>query len=119
MSNSVNPPRIMFLRDKKGFAVGCLAIDVNRIKHQVAYQLSVHDGTDTFNRALARQIAIGRLIESPVFVKIPPHANMTDITWAVMTDIVDWSKHAPVNHTPPNRAVKAAKLWLSKVKEEF
>ena len=103
--------RIMYLRSENGHPVGCLAIqlsDGNRT--QISYQVSVLNPRDKFNRAVARQLAIGRLVESPIKVNIytgSSHtaASMHDISEAVMTDIASSSKF-------PTRAVKSAKLWL-------
>lgn len=104
--------RIMFLRSSNGHPVGCIAISISKRKNlnSIQYQLSVLNPQDKFNRALARQIAIGRLMENPLHIVIDKNANMHDISLAVMNHITSIGKGKF-----PTRAVKAAKLWLSKI----
>lgn len=97
--------RIMYLRSETGHPVGCMAIQLNRHDGTLSYQLSVLNPRDQFNRAVARQLALGRLLEEPLKVKIDRESTMHDISEAVMKDIVSF-KDAPA------RAIKAAKLWL-------
>lgn len=99
--------RVMFLRDKSGNPVGCLAILINPSTRHVEYQFSVVNmAQDTFNRETARQLALGRLAEKPLIVRLQEkNLNMYDISRAVMKSLSrrKWA---------PSRAVKAAKLWL-------
>lgn len=95
----------MYLRAENGHPVGCLAIQLNRSNGTASYQLSVLNPRDRFNRAVARQLALGRLLEEPLKVSVHSEATMHDISEAVMKDIVAY-KDAPA------RAVKSAKLWL-------
>lgn len=98
--------RTMFLRDKSGRPVGSLAISINSC-NQVEYQLSVvNTKLDTFDRDLARGLALGRLVENPIVVRLPQsRLNLYNINRAVMTNL-SRRKGAP------SRAVKAARLWL-------
>ena len=97
--------RIMYLRDSKGQPVGCVAIKVVSDK-LVTYQMSVLNPADRFNRAVARQLALGRLV-APLTARLPYQAiNMHDITEAVCVDICN-------DKSAPSRARKAAKLWLN------
>ena len=98
--------RIQFLRDHAGRPVGCLAIRLNPRTQFVEYQLSTLNPVDRFDRKVARQLALGRLTENPVTLRVPRNPTMFDISLAVMRDLSN-TKDAP------NRAVKAAKLWLS------
>jgi hypothetical protein len=96
----------MYLRTVSGNPVGCLAIRLNPRTQFVEYQLSVLNPLDRFDRKVARQLALGRLAEGPITLRVPRNPTMFDISVAVMRDIVN-TKNAP------SRAVKAAKLWLS------
>ena len=99
--------RTMFLRDKSGSPVGCLAIVIYPNDNVIEYQFSVANlKQDTFDREVARGLALGRLVENPITVSLPKkHQNMFDISRAVMKNLVR-------RHGTPSRAVKAAKLWL-------
>lgn len=98
--------RIQFLRDASFHPVGCVAISVNRLRGELQYQYSVLNPSDDFNRKLARQLALGRLVENPIKLPLSRDANMHEISTVVMTDL-EHSDNAP------SRAVKAAKLWLN------
>lgn len=99
--------RIMFLRDQKFQPVGCLAISHDRGTNIVKFQLSVLNPADRFRRDVARQIAIGRLIEKPIVIPLlgEREPSRTDITFSVM-DCICNSKFVP------GRARKMARLWL-------
>ncbi len=98
--------RIMFLRDKSGSPVGALAIVINPHTHFVEYQFSaVNAVKDSFKRDVARQLALGRLIEDPILVSLRDDFTMYNISKAVM-------KNLSRRKGAPSRAVKAAKLWL-------
>lgn len=99
--------RFMFLRDSKDQPVGCLAIKLNSTTSSLNYQLSVLNPSDKFNRKLAREIALGRLVNAPVELKCADN-SMHFITLQIMNDL---SKNAKA----PARAVRAAKLWISKL----
>jgi len=104
--------RIQFLRDSKGQAIGCLAIKAesnvgrNGGYTTITYQMSVLNPLDKFDRKMARQLALGRLVESPISLTMrdsTPHRKA--ITQLVMENI----KNDPL---APTRARKAANLWL-------
>ncbi len=97
--------RVMFLRNYVGTPIGCVAITLSRSKGVVEYQVSVLNPADRFNRAVARQLAYGRLVEQPLSVPIKKECSMHDVSHAVMTGIAS-------NPNLPSRAIKAAKLWL-------
>jgi len=109
--------RIMYLRQsypvvhgiaQPGQPIGCLAIRVNG--KRVEYGLSVLNPLDTFNKAVARELATARLKEKPVTLTVVglsgPELTMHDITEAVMI-------HLASEKQVPSRAKKAAKAWLS------
>lgn len=99
--------RVMYLRSVEGRPVGCLAILVNRKGAALSYGFSVLNPADKFDRKVARQLALGRLLEAPVTVEVMREdLNMHEITRNVMKSLV-------INRKTPARAVKAAKLWLS------
>jgi len=100
--------RFMFLRNKKLQPVGCLAISRNDDCSEVFYQYSVLNPSDNFNRKLARDLATGRLANSPIKIDCLNNTNfnnMTEVTAAVMD-------HLEATSSAPTRARKAAKLWL-------
>lgn len=108
--------RFMFLRSgyenlKKGSPLGCVAISLTDNKSKVTYQVSVCNPSDDFNRAQARQLALGRLIEKPKTATVYPKTviggdpTMHDITRAVMLAIES-------DGDVPGRARKAATAWL-------
>jgi hypothetical protein len=104
--------RIQFLRDSKGQPVGCVAIKLHQSggsfrSDYVTYQVSVLHPQDRFNRAMARQLALGKLIEAPFVAMVPRDPSRHEITTAVFQNICEDTQ-------APNRARKAARFWLSK-----
>ncbi len=103
--------RFIYLRNnynykEKSAPIGCVAISLTDKKSRVIYQMSVCNPADDFNRAQARQLALGRLIESPkVSLITAMHPTMHDITRAVMLSI-------EIDKTVPTRAQRAASAWL-------
>lgn len=99
--------RFMFLRDRKRHPVGCIAFQVNRTNNTISYQLSVLNPVDDFKRKLARHLALGRMVETPITLSLSnPMDGMHEITMCIMKDILA--------SNAASRAVKAARLWLSK-----
>jgi hypothetical protein len=101
--------RIMYLRDRNGNPVGCIAIKLHRhVEYDrclVEYQVSVLNPLDRFDRATARQLALGRMVEAPLTVRVPADPTMFEVSSEVMRDIVSDSGQ-------PTRARDAAKRWL-------
>jgi len=101
--------RITYLRDPKGNPVGCVAIRLSESRRLAIYQLSVLNPADRFNRSVARQLALGRMVEAPLTARLPYDANGNvskhTITEAVFRNIQD-------DHRAPARARKAARSWL-------
>lgn len=104
--------RVMFLREENGQACGCVIIEL--VKHSdasndlatVYYAVSVLNPQDRFDRALSRQLTIGRLVETPyAILNVSNEVKIHDITRLVMEDI-------KTNTKLPTRARKAARIWL-------
>jgi len=98
----------MFLRGSDNHPVGCVAIESDRSSpNRLSYQVSVLNPSDKFDRAVARQLAIGRLVEKPIVFHTSHNVeNMHDISQEVMFDIAN-------SPTLPKRAVKAARDWCN------
>ncbi len=102
--------RVQFLRDENGQPVGCIAIRLSRDSgelhwDQVEYEVSVLNPLDKFDRAVARQLALGRMLDNPSVVRVPVNPTMYEISCAVMKGIARDSYF-------PSRARKAARIWL-------
>jgi hypothetical protein len=101
--------RIQYLREANGHLVGCIAIVEH--PHQggfyslVEYRVSVLNPEDQFDKSVARQLALGRLVEAPFTVRVPAHPTMHEVGAAIMKDIARDSG-------APSRARRAAKIWL-------
>ena len=69
---------------------------------------------DRFDRKMARQLAIGRMVETPHVVSMHHNVGeltLLDVTTYVMEDILDRQSEFP------SRAVKAARLWIRSLEE--
>lgn len=100
--------RVQYLRNSKGQPVGCVAIKLHQTGkaiNTVTYQVSVLNPEDQFNRQVARQLALGRMVEKPCSVAVKRSASKFDITTAVFGQI----QH---DTSMPARARKATKMWL-------
>jgi hypothetical protein len=104
----------MFLRDRKNQPVGCVAIKIvkndgtgnaSNQSDLVVYAVSTLNPLDQFDRKIARQLALGRMVEDPNAARIRSNASIHDISKVVMHSITH-------NPTLPNRARQAANLWL-------
>lgn len=106
--NNQSKNRVMYLRDQHNHPVACVYMNFDRKNGQVNYGLSVLNPQDNFKRSVARQLAIGRMYESPKTVKVTPDANNHVVATAVVLQLIQESA------STPSRAVKAARRWLSK-----
>jgi hypothetical protein len=123
MSNNI---RYVYLRDKEMFPIGCVAIKLNREIGYLEYQVSTVNPVDRkhpitgkslpFNRSVAKHLALGRLIEGGLCVRMSPTANMNQVSTLVMTDL-STMYHPTHKGDIPTRAIKAAKLWLQRNKK--
>ena len=101
--------RIMYLRTQSGCPVGCIAINYKRGDKSLTYQVSVLNPNDKFDRAVARQLATGRLLEKPISVSVEPNSTIHDVSLSVMDHIA-----YTTDRSVPSRAIKCAKIWLNK-----
>ena len=101
--------RIMYLRTQSGCPVGCIAINYKRGDKSLTYQVSVLNPNDKFDRAVARQLATGRLLEKPITISVEPDSTIHDISLSVMDHIA-----YTTDRSLPSRAIKCAKIWLNK-----
>jgi hypothetical protein len=106
--------RIIYLRSANGAAIGCVAFDSSKTSSVLKYQVSIQNPRDKFSRSLARQIALGRLIESPFSLDAVQEGTIHDVVSKIMKDITQTEG----TKTFPARAVSAAKLWLKSNKRD-
>ena len=99
--------RIMFLRGSNNHPVGCIAMRLGG--NSVAYQVSTLNPVDKFNRRVARQLALGRLLESPFLIQ----ANASNIHETVRSVMQDISRNKSVS----NRARICAARWINSAKQ--
>lgn|SRR5574337_218798 len=104
--------RIQYLKDEHGHYVGCIAIREHSAHSGsktvlVEYRLSVLNPLDQFDKDVARQLALGRMVEAPYTVRVNVNPNMHDIGRAIMKDIL-------ADSNAPSRARRAARLWLNR-----
>ena len=81
---------IHYIRNSKGLPIGCIAFrDVYGPNDEtyVEYGFSVRNPSDSWNRSLARQIAIGRMIEQPFRINSNPNWNVTRIIEEINFDL--------------------------------
>jgi len=103
--------KIIFLRKSNGHAIGCVAISLDKLNvpswelKDAAYQVSMLSPYDNFDRSVARQIALGRLLEKPFFTQGIATKTIHTIIEGVM-------RHISNNPSLPRSAKRAAKLWL-------
>lgn len=103
----MNNTRIMYLRDNQYAPVGCVAISIDRRNHRLSYQYSVRNPIDKFDRKLARQLALGRMVEVPIHL---PLVRDMETSMHMISEMV--MRHLASSNAP-TRAVKAAKYWLA------
>ena len=97
---------VMFLRDENRKPVGCVAMQLSRNGKSIRYQFSTWNPVDKFDRALARQLALGRLLDKPLTLKATsPLKGRHAATALVMTQLVN-------DQSVPTRSKEAALRWL-------
>lgn len=65
-----NQMRIFYIRNSKNVPVGCIAME--RVSGGFSFGVSTHNPADKFNRAIAREIAVGRFNKSALLMEILP-----------------------------------------------
>lgn len=101
--------KIMFLRGVNNFPVGCLAFSYTKSASNtstIQYQISTLNPCDAFDRRVARQLAIGRVIERPISIQIDNNISYNEMVKRIMIDMVNRSE-------VPNRSRSAAVKWLN------
>lgn len=99
--------RVMYLRDKNRRPIGCVAMHLHSKRRTARFQVSTWNPVDEFDRALARQLALGRMVDSPSVVRSSNgFEDMFQVTLDVMQKIVSDKAY-------PSRARRAAQRWLS------
>ena len=102
--------RIQYLKDENGHYVGCIAIQEHPENHDdsrylVEYRVSSLHPTDSFDKDVGRQLAIGRMVEAPYCVYVSKNPSMHEVSIVIMRDIARDS-------TLPSRVRRAARIWL-------
>ena len=97
--------RFMFLRTDKGVPVACVAMKLSK-SGEVTYAVSTQHPKDRFNRKVARELALGRLVSKPETVKVNT-VSMHEVSRAVVSNLL-------VKDSTPTRTYMAAKKWLKK-----
>jgi hypothetical protein len=98
--------RTFYLRDKRNFPIATVATELSELGG-VFYGITSWNPKDVFDKALSREIAIGRLEVNPSY--LPVHENFKR---AVITDIAN-------RRDLPKRTREAAQRWLDAPRTEF
>jgi len=91
--------KLFYLRDKNNHAVACVASELT--KEGITFAVSTHNPIDPFSKAMAREVAMGRLV-SGRYYSISAGNN---VKARLLHQIV-------MNGHLPNRTRVAAQLWL-------
>lgn len=103
--------RIIFLRDQNKKPVGCLAFKTsmdNNYSMSISYQVTTLNPLDNFDKKMARQLTIGRLMDEP-YEMVSSDFNEKYCIHAITAAIM---KHISENGRIPRRSRQAANLWL-------
>jgi ABC-type proline/glycine betaine transport system substrate-binding protein len=121
-TRKINMPdvRFLYLRNRKGVPVATVATRVVRGHegevYRVHYAIATHNPRDPFNRQVGMQVAEGRLNRRPEVLNVT--ANYT-VAHSVVNDILTLMKIGyKAEYVYPERARKAAKLWLENHPED-
>jgi hypothetical protein len=112
--NMTDTTRIFYLRDETGFPIATVATDLLMTLEGVAvgvvYGIAIWNPKDKFNKALSREIAIGRMDLNGKILNVRENFKS-----AVMADIAD-RKALNEGHDEailmPNKVRRAAERWL-------
>jgi len=100
--------RFLFLRAnffKRTKQIGCVVFSHDETEGLVQFQVSVAHPNDDFNKGHARQLALGRLIETPLSTYVPTSSSIHEVTRIVM-------KSLSRDDFVPSRARRSAVAWL-------
>ena len=94
--------RVFYLRNEKGFPIATVATALSATEGNVGvyYGITSWNPKDVFDKALSREIALGRLEVNPGFVRVDENFKR-----AIIEDIA-------MRHDLPNRTREAARRWL-------
>ncbi len=111
-------PRHLYMRDystSNKRMIGCLAVDVNKDANEIRYAFSVCSPLDTFQKDLAKRIALGKLKneKSSVLIKGDVPKTAHEITKLIMQDIVAKNDKQVKGQKRSVIGCDAAKGWLS------
>lgn len=84
--------RYSYLRDHSTVnrqCVGCLAVEIDRVKQEIRYALSVCAPSDNFNPARAKEIAGGRMKKKPTILSVEVPKKAHQITRLIMEHIAE------------------------------
>jgi len=98
--------KFMYFRDCNRRPIGCVAIEVLNGMSCLRYAVSAVHPYDIFNRGVARDLAVGRLISHPIYIACPSRANLHTVLTTVMRDIA-------ATRLVPTNLIKSAKRWLT------
>jgi len=105
-----NKIRFTYLRDHNEHPIACVAVMFEPNTKQLIYGISTLNPSDTFNKKVARDLAVGRLVQKPsrLTLHIPKHEiTAHEITRRVLKDLLMWG-----HEELPNRTRKGAQKWL-------
>lgn len=107
----MNKLRFIYLRDQNKQPHACVAVAFNKKTKQVVYALSSLNPMDKFNREVARDLAVGRLLQRGNELDLSDLENPDchTITRVILKDLLTLD-----NDDLPSRARKLAKRWLAK-----
>lgn len=100
-----NHQRIMYLRNNSRQIVGCVAWE--QVEQTINFSLAACAPQDSFNRSLARKIALGRLNKHPWKIQYSANKNLSlhDIMKAIWTNIAESEEwEVPVRNDKPDNS---------------
>lgn len=98
-------PKFTYIRNEKGFPVACLAY--TREGDLFKYAVSVHNPKDKFDREMARKVAGGRLLKTPLKLYLLEGETLKDALYVIMTYL------SAEEYGAPARLQKAACQYLA------
>lgn len=103
---------IHFIRDSKMRPMACVAFSdkISADTQQLEYGISVLHPKDQFNRKIARQLAIGRLIESPKKIAVQLFADNVKLNLNHLIDEILNDVYLSRADMPKRLRVRAAEI---------
>jgi hypothetical protein len=69
-------------------AIACIASNIDLEKKELSYQVSICNPVDVFDKPIARQLAIGRLVEKPIKFTFNGELNAFAISKLILNHIL-------------------------------